>query len=380
MSPIKKLTYFLLTVTSTVLICSAAPTYAKKLEIIIGGKNFCKTDEDCKGNTKCHNGSHICVECQTPPFIWNGTSCVCPKDTIRTDDNDCVQCLSDKDCADNEGTPYCNTETNTCFSCLNTYERDNNECVCPASTHELGNFCVCNNENAELNDDGFCQCILNKNSCTNSDFTGNSDCNCCPADKPIWNGLTCNACPEKMPVYENGRCVCQEDLNCAGNETCYGGACIACPSGQIRSETEVSCHCPADKPVWDGKNCVICTAEKGCEGNTPVCNVEKQICEACPTSTPVWNATTKVCEICPDTAPNWNVTTKVCEACPTTTPVWNATTKVCEICPDTAPNWNVTTKVCEACPTSTPVWNATTKVCEICPDTAPNWKDRKSVV
>ena len=71
----KKVNYFIIAMVSVVLLCIATPSQAKKLEIIIGGENFCNTDKDCKGNSFCHTGSHICIECQTPPFVWNGTTC-----------------------------------------------------------------------------------------------------------------------------------------------------------------------------------------------------------------------------------------------------------------------------------------------------------------
>ena len=38
----------------------------KKLEIIIGGKNYCKDNKDCAGDSFCHMGSHICIACPKP--------------------------------------------------------------------------------------------------------------------------------------------------------------------------------------------------------------------------------------------------------------------------------------------------------------------------
>ena len=38
----------------------------KKLEIIIGGENFCKDDKDCAGDSFCNMTSHICISCSAP--------------------------------------------------------------------------------------------------------------------------------------------------------------------------------------------------------------------------------------------------------------------------------------------------------------------------
>ncbi|MBR5130517.1 MAG: hypothetical protein IKV03_04765 [Alphaproteobacteria bacterium] len=280
MTYIQKINHIIFLVFLTTLLSLTIPAKAKKLEIIIGGENFCKTSEDCHGNAKCHTGIHICIDCPTPPFVWNGTTCSCPEDTVLKDENTCVQCLSDDDCTDNKETPYCNTNTNMCFNCPDTFERQGNTCVCPIGTHEFGGICVCDNENKTLDADGFCSiCNIQEKDCINSDFSGNTDCHCCPTETPFWNSSTCSACPANTPVYKNGRCECQESLSCAGNETCFGGACIACPNGQVRSATEFECHCPTEKPVWDGKNCITC-AEATNDQKT-VYNPQTKTCVEC---------------------------------------------------------------------------------------------------
>ncbi|MBR6675291.1 MAG: hypothetical protein IKL32_05180, partial [Alphaproteobacteria bacterium] len=71
----------------------SAPT-KKKLEIIIGGENFCKDDKDCAGDSFCNMTSHICIICPKP-FEWvGGTQCVCPSGSVPNADNtDCVECM-----------------------------------------------------------------------------------------------------------------------------------------------------------------------------------------------------------------------------------------------------------------------------------------------
>jgi hypothetical protein len=102
----------------------SAPT-KKRLEIIIGGDNFCKDDKDCSGASFCHMGSHICIDCP-PPFEWvNGTQCVCPKGTVPTaDGEDCVECLDDTNCTTLKGDAswYCDTGTLTAGTAIDSYD------------------------------------------------------------------------------------------------------------------------------------------------------------------------------------------------------------------------------------------------------------------
>ena len=266
-------------ITFSIVLSFSIPTFAKKLEIIIGGGNYCTADKDCATNTHCHNETHICIECSAP-FIWTGTECVCP-DNQHKKENTCVQCLIDEHCLDKENAPFCNTQTNTCFKCPETFIREGNECKCPTSTHLVGERCVCDNENKELDADLNCsKCNLNEEKCLEkgSYLKNDSSCECCPLNTPYWS----------------------KDEN----------MCITCP---------------AATPIWNAttKRCEVCPAA------TPIWNATTKKCEPCPTATPIWNATTKKCEACPMSKPIWNATKKVCEPCPSSAPIWNAYQKQC---------------------------------------------------
>ena len=252
-------------ITFSIVLSFSIPTFAKKLEIIIGGGNYCTADKDCATNTHCHNETHICIECSAP-FIWTGTECVCP-DNQHKKENTCVQCLIDEHCLDKENAPFCNTQTNTCFKCPETFIREGNECKCPTSTHLVGERCVCDNENKELDADLNCsKCNLNEEKCLEkgSYLKNDSSCECCPLNTPYWS----------------------KDEN----------MCITCP---------------AATPIWNAttKRCEVCPAA------TPIWNATTKKCEPCPTATPIWNATTKKCEACPTSTPIWDTTNKKCIAC-----------------------------------------------------------------
>ena len=249
----------------------------KKLEIIIGGRNYCKTDKDCAGDSYCHNTNHICISCPKP-FKWvNGTQCVCPDGIVPNADNtDCVECMSDENCQALKGNLHweCNTDSNTC--------------QCLSSLHEEKGVCVCDNTNKIPNEDGNCICQINQTSCPNSDFTGENNCNCCPTETPKWNGLECKTCAEvdnEKPYYNpaihecvecltdgdctNGVCInnscypCREDADCAGNQVCDTNQCV-CLGLQEWNEEKQVCECNDDMmPTGDNVDWLNCSCKEG---------------------------------------------------------------------------------------------------------------------
>ena len=314
-------------------VCHICDVHAKKMDIIIGGENFCTTDENCKGGTRCHNQTHICIKCATPPFIWTGTDCKCPSETpVQKDDETCVECLSDSNCAGHEKGEFCNTETNTCFGCPATFERskDGNSCVCPKDTHEETDICVCDNANKVL-DAGICKCPNDfASTCDTSDYMGSSECACCPASTPVWNKASgelakCMTCSEatkgEKNWYNADKHECVECLShngcsdpnkprCGTNNTCE-----ACPvSTPVWNKVKGVCEiCPAKTPKWDGKKCVECLKNQDCpNANQPYCNLTGNICQSCPAETPKFNTKTYQCEACPANRPKWDGKTCAC--------------------------------------------------------------------
>ena len=269
----------------------------KKLEIIIGGDNFCKDDKDCAGDSFCNMTSHICIICPKP-FEWvGGTQCVCPSGSVPNADNtDCVECMTAPDCQDLKGNLHwvCDTGTNTC--------------ACMSGLHEESGECVCDNPNKTADEDGNCICQLSQSDCPTSDFTGTNDCKCCPAETPKWDGLECRTCADvnrTKPYYNPSSHTCVECLTDA--------------------------HCENEE---------VCSADKKCvcemtQGDCSISDFNADVCLCCPASIPVYDSTSGTCKTCADiddTKPYYNSDTKTCEVCPEPTPFWNNTTKVCE-CP-----------------------------------------------
>ena len=271
----------------------------KKLEIIIGGDNFCKDNKDCAGDSFCNMTSHICIICPKP-FEWvGGTQCVCPSGTVPNADNtDCVECMTDSNCQDLKGNLHwvCDTDTNTC--------------ACMSGLHEESGQCVCNQANKTPDEDGNCICQLSQADCPTSDFTGTNDCKCCPADTPKWDGLECRTCADvnrTKPYYNpsshtcvecltdaqctDGVCIdnvcypCREDRDCAGNKVCQNKQCVCkmtstdCPTSDFTGTNDCKC-CPADKPKWDASTST-CKTCADVDASKPYHNLATNTCEEC---------------------------------------------------------------------------------------------------
>ena len=292
---------------------------AKKLEIIIGGENYCKTDEECSGTSYCHNTSHICISCPKP-FEWTGTDCVCPTGTVPNADNtSCVECITDENCTSLKGGNdwYCDTSSNTCLNCAapKEWHADTNTCDCPSNSSDEGGVCVCDHPNKVLKD-GVCQCRVTDGAtaCPNSDFMGKINCYCCPDDKPVWNKssgelarcLSCSEIDNTKPHYDSNKKQCVEclmDDDCAKEKECSVKNTCTC------AITQDDCY---DSDFMGTDICVCCPSE------TPVYDSISGMCNTCAdinTSKPYYNSDTHTCEVCPEPTPSWNADLKQCE-CP----------------------------------------------------------------
>ena len=274
----------------------------KKLEIIIGGENFCKDDKDCAGDSFCNMTSHICIICPKP-FEWvGGTQCVCPSGTVPNADNtDCVECLDDTNCTTLKKSSewYCDTGTNICINCPSPKEwhADTNTCECPSYTIVSGDSCICDNPNKTLVD-GLCQCQLDeKTSCLTSDFMGEINCACCPDDKPVWNKASgelaqCVSCAEidaTKPYYNPDTKTCEECLTDA--------------------------HCENEKVCSADKTCVCEMTGTECTSS----DFNATQCMCCPAEAPVYDEVSGTCKTCAEMHPEWaesgtayDITTKQC--------------------------------------------------------------------
>ena len=303
----------------------------KKLEIIIGGDNFCKDNKDCAGDSFCNMTSHICIICPKP-FEWvGGTQCVCPSGSVPNADNtDCVECMSDENCQALKGNLHwvCDTDTNTC--------------ECMSGLHEVGGECVCDNPNKTPDEDGNCICQLSQSDCPTSDFTGTNDCKCCPAETPKWDSLECRTCANvnrTKPYYNPDTKTCEECL------------------------TDAQCE-----------NEQVCSADKKCvcemtQGDCSISDFNADVCLCCPASIPVYDSTSGTCKTCADiddTKPYYNSDTKTCEECLTDAHCENekvcSTDKTC-VCDLTQEGCSTSgfmgKDICACCPLDVPYWDGT---------------------
>ena len=246
----------------------------KKLEIIIGGDNFCKDDKDCAGDSFCNMTSHICIICPKP-FEWvGGTQCVCPSGSVPNADNtDCVECMTDSNCQDLKGNLHwvCDTDTNTC--------------ACMSGLHEESGECVCDNPNKKVNEDGNCICQITQDNCPVSDFNA-LECMCCDNSAPKLNGTICEACSsDRTYNAKTHACECingedDEGKCCSEDEHLDNGIC--CPFGQRNYEGLCTCENPKNNC---GKACCNGIGETCKDAENSIC-CSNELCNGicCPTN------------------------------------------------------------------------------------------------
>ena len=235
--------------------------------------------EACQGNKspllKCpYNSAYVKCTCDTSIYRYSALNCppgsypdedvcddyskgcVCENNKIwSAEDNSCVGCLSDSDCADGK-------------------ECNNRECVnidlCAGVNCTGGQSC-----NAET---GQCECpsgeVFYENqcqapNCTNGEVTCSGSTPVCAANGQCVECVSASDCGANEICSGN---TCQtvdrcKDVSCSGGKSCVNGACV-CPSGQVDNNgtcevqcilTPVSCNigsilysdrkCYAEKPV-----------------------------------------------------------------------------------------------------------------------------------
>ncbi len=127
-------------------------------------------------------------------------------------------CFEDSDC--NNG--YCDINTHECVRCYGDQIMINQECTCPEGTYTYGNSCIECDEQSEV-------------------WNGVNGCFCNEAnDYHLINGI-CQLCPDKQ-IWNGQECICA-----LTKEICSAGV-----------DTQNCLCCPAEKPIWNGKNCESC--------------------------------------------------------------------------------------------------------------------------
>ncbi len=266
------------------------------------------------------------------------------------------------------------TEDEKPLACVDDYYLDGEKCTkCPANSttteysHQKIEGTSC-----------YCRFGFRVNSAKNGCEEGCDDSVDCPSDKPVCHGDkkcgaceannasgTQNSCPTEMyPLCQGGKCIscsgktvwnaiqkkCKEcsetDLSyCPTNKPYCNvneGNCVACLEhnhcleGQF-CNTKNACEgcavnqicpsCPSDRPLWNGKQCVVCTSQNTslCSSKYPYCDVNEGSCIQCYAN---HGANVGACK--DEQKPLCDVGTHTCHACPDATPFWNG--KECVAC------------------------------------------------
>jgi hypothetical protein len=151
----------------------------------------CLTDDNC-GNDNCDPVAHVCVKCVT--------SGDCMNDRPYCHESECVECLESANCGDDSLT--CDLRDNRCKPrCVSDDGCSGSKTICSPSSE----LCV--------------QCLVNSD---------------CAADKPYCNQLECvmcrddSDCDEVAPLCDPDKleCVgCLSDGDCEGDAVCDKRAC-----------------------------------------------------------------------------------------------------------------------------------------------------------
>ncbi len=325
------------------------PYYSTTLKKCVG----CLVDTDCAGMQVCKADKTCGCPAGKIPYTRsdNGETACCDNEDQVLDDTKGM-------CCNKPSVPYsvkkgtevqrgCCPETKPIW--------DGEKCVskgasCPAgktpyTRSDNGVVACCDNETQSLDDSkGMC---CNKPSVPYSVKKGTEvQRGCCPETKPIWDGEKCSACPAGKTPYtrsDNGEIACCDNKDQVLDDT--KGMCCNKPSVpySVKKGTEVQRGCcPANKPIWDGENCVECMADTDCAGNQ-VCKADKTC--GCPADKPYYSTTLKKCVEC--LVDNGKGT----GACPTTVnPVCDnasaSSTWTCGPCPEDQ-TWDETNKRCQ---------------------------------
>ncbi len=206
------------------------------------------TCNPCAAGCKKCTAADACIECEAAYDLENG---MCKaKDCgegmyLNAETGECLSCPAECATCTNVAN---SSETTQCVTCADGYHMENGICV--------ANGCADMNLATE--------CAANEKKTAAGTAT---------------NGEQCYTCEPQ----------CRKDADCDGTQKCSpDGECVlktcaemgyetSCPAGNLKNEAAVGsdgmCYtcqnpakdCPADKPAWDGKKCVQCTANSHCE-------------------------------------------------------------------------------------------------------------------
>ncbi len=298
--------------------------------------------EACQGNKspllKCpYNSAYFKCTCDTSVYRYSALNCppgsypdedvcddyskgcVCENNKIwSAEDNSCVGCLSDSDCADGK---ECNNR-----ECVNIDLCAGVNCTGGQSCNSETGACEC--PSGEIFYNNRCEAP----SCTNKEIQ-------CSGSTPV-----CAA---------NGKCVeCVSASDCGANEICSGNTCqtvdrckdVSCSGGKSCNPNNGQCECPGDKPYESGGICEAANCANGginC-GSNQICNSTSKQCEdkncvnggvTCSGVNSVCNTSTKQCVQC--TANSHCSGGKTCQSnscsCPSSKP-YTTTGGVCAEC------------------------------------------------
>lgn len=189
---------------------------------------------------------------------------------------DCVQCLSDADCASAQSGTHCDTRPGSltnfglCVECVVS-----SQCGSGMSCDPAGDNCVpAGSEancaaNSEIYDPTSGACV---------DCLTSTDCDaqlCDPVTLSCVDCLQPSDCPAAAPGCYQGVCgQCNISSDCPGSETCDNGAC-GCATDQA---------CPTATPncILDGGPGVCgCAATASCTGTNEICDPSQGAAGAC---------------------------------------------------------------------------------------------------
>ncbi len=209
------------------------------------------TCNPCGAGCKKCTSADVCTECESAYDLENGA-------------------CKTKNCGDGM---YLNTETGECLSC----PAECATCTNVANDGETSQCITC--ADGYHMADGVCVA----NGCADMKLATECGANQIKTDAGVaTNGEQCWSCADPEPE-------CRKDTDCDSTQKCSpDGECVlktcaemgyekTCSAGYLKNEAAVGsdgmCYtcqnpakdCPADKPAWDGKKCVQCTANSHCE-------------------------------------------------------------------------------------------------------------------
>lgn len=100
-------------------------------------------DCECTDTKHVYNGTaNKCEECTGEQIAISATKCGCPAGTAPGDNDTCNTISVTIQCNENDPNVIVDTTTGTC-SCINGYQLDGQNCVCPPETHETNDQGLC---------------------------------------------------------------------------------------------------------------------------------------------------------------------------------------------------------------------------------------------